>query len=1385
MFTETAPGTWSPRGSLTDRLLPTDDGFVLLRKNSFRYFFRRHSSGGKDYYLMDEIQDDVGNAYSIEYNLRRQVSKVTEPAGRFFRISYQMLTGNKMNLATLATLSAAPAPGAWTEMTVTNPKAFRYVQVLQADKSYGNIAEVEFYDADTGEKLTGSVICSDSLTAGQSAFDGNPSTGFVSGAQSGGYVGLDLGEPKKIGKVRFLSVAGKEAVHDPGGWNFAPLRVQGGNEAPLSLLAISKVETSDGRSVNYEYTPFEDSTLPYVFPVLSTVSYGDGTQAEYKHTQVFPGTRPFVSEWDDVRYELRQSKYKTVYQNSRTAVLGWVESQVNLETGGTILEIGLAGSLHKPKVTYANGGSEINIYATNLPGGASIVQAIDQNGHPTSYTYGEDGYMATQTDALGRVTSYTWTPQGNPLTQTYPDGSVKSSTYNDLNALVSHADTLGRVTTYTRDELNRVTRVDYPDATFETFAFNDFGQVTSQRFRNGGVATFDYNAKGLLIRKVDALGKATRYAYDSASRLNSVTDALGRVTTVEYNERGLVTRVANPDGTTKSYTYSKYGDVLTETNELGNTWTYTYDVFRRVTSIADPLGRITRTTYQPDSYTKKPLSITSPSGNTASFTYDPAWNLQSTTDGTGATTSYAYDPVDNVVSVTDPMGKAASATYDTRDRKLTSTDPLGHVISWTYDVVGNVLTATRPDGGVTTHVYDTMNRVVQTTDPKGQTTAMTYDASGNPSTMTDPKGSVYAWSYDLLDRPTAMVYPGGASEQYGYDAVSNLTRYTTRAGQVRTSVFNTRNQEIQTNWGTGAPDIARTFDALGRVLTEDNGVAQLSYTYDVANQITSETTTVTGQSARTVAYSYDADGRRATATYPGGNAVSYSYTPRGQVDSIALDGGSLVGYEYNAVGNRTAKNLENGIGALFTYDDAHRLTGIEHRKGLDLLAGFAYTLDSVGNRKSKTGGLAAVPTVESYAYDAVDQIIEAKYGAVRTVAYTYDAAGNRQAVTDNGSTKTYTVNALNQYTREGGGVVSHGENGNLTRRPGASYGYDAQNRLTHATVGGVTTTFAYDPRNRVVQRTVGGVTTNLTYDGWNLIEERDGSGALQQVYVHGAGVDEMLAKVTTAGAVYCIADGLGSTVALADESGTLVESYTYDVFGAATIRDGSGAPLAQSAFGNRFLFTGREWLKEAAIYDYRNRVYSPDLGRFLQTDPIRFSAGDANIYRYCGNSSANFVDPFGLDDDDDGDGHVILIGEPGDILSSVPVTPMVGPFHKTPIRSYMDPGEGYDPNKNAIAGLAGEMIIEQFAVGTAMVSGLGNPFKGKTAGQIDKMFMAKGFNSRGPDALSGKGGYINPQNGRSYHIDEANSFGEASHVDINRLKTYDGTLGKKKYFTGE
>src|SRR5713226_8455195 len=43
---------------------------------------------------------------------------------------------------------------------------------------------------------------------------------------------------------------------------------------------------------------------------------------------------------------------------------------------------------------------------------------------------------------------------------------------------------------------------------------------------------------------------------------------------------------------------------------------------------------------------------------------------------------------------------------------------------------------------------------------------------------------------------------------------------------------------------------------------------------------------------------------------------------------------------------------------------------------------------------------------------------------------------------------------------------------------------------------------------------------------------------------------------------------------------------------------------------------------------------SPDLGRFLQPDPIGFKGDSSNLYRYCGNDWANKTDPLGLNPGD-------------------------------------------------------------------------------------------------------------------------------------------------------
>jgi RHS repeat-associated protein len=211
---------------------------------------------------------------------------------------------------------------------------------------------------------------------------------------------------------------------------------------------------------------------------------------------------------------------------------------------------------------------------------------------------------------------------------------------------------------------------------------------------------------------------------------------------------------------------------------------------------------------------------------------------------------------------------------------------------------------------------------------------------------------------------------------------------------------------------------------------------------------------------------------------------------------------------------------------------------------------------------------------------------------------------------------------------------SYDAKGNLASYNGSTYSYDAHNQLKIANKNGNNVPFYYDAFGRQILRNVNGQWIYSIWDGWNLIEERTVNDTVIHGYVHGAAIDELVYRAGPGGPpIWYYQDAQGSTSHLADDHGNLIESYKYPPVegGAPSIYDQNGNPLAASAVGNRFLFTGRDWIKEISLYDYRHRFYIPSLGRFLQPDPIGFAGDPANLYRYCRNNSVNNVDPSGLD----------------------------------------------------------------------------------------------------------------------------------------------------------
>ncbi len=115
-------------------------------------------------------------------------------------------------------------------------------------------------------------------------------------------------------------------------------------------------------------------------------------------------------------------------------------------------------------------------------------------------------------------------------------------------------------------------------------------------------------------------------------------------------------------------------------------------------------------------------------------------------------------------------------------------------------------------------------------------------------------------------------------------------------------------------------------------------------------------------------------------------------------------------------------------------------------------------------------------------------------------------------------------------------------------------------------------------------------------------------------------------------------DPMGNVRFLFSAAGTGIEKYSYDAFGKATITSWSDVARGTSAFGNKFMYGGREYFTSLGLYDMRNRIYDPAIGRFYQTDPTGFQGDPTNLYRFCGHNPLLGGDPTGLGENDPFDG---------------------------------------------------------------------------------------------------------------------------------------------------
>jgi len=786
------------------------------------------------------------------------------------------------------------------------------------------------------------------------------------------------------------------------------------------------------------------------------------------------------------------------------------------------------------------------------------------------------------TDRFGNSVSLTYTA-GLLSGISSTSGRALSLSYNG-NLVSQVSDSSGRNVGYAYNGSNQLTTVSYPDGTSEQYTYDGNGNIATVKDRAGNTkVTNYYDGAHRVIQQTYADGSSYHFAYNGTT--TDVTDGNGNIKRIVFDGAGYPTSITRAYGTSLAQTTTLVRGqnelITSRTDPMGRRTQYVYDSkgnALQTTYLAGTSNAATYTfTYTPDGFNQV-STVTDPSGHTTSYSYSNGC-LTAIVDALGHTMSITCNAAGQPTVVTDANGHNQIFTYSGSDLH-TVTNALGQTTTFTTDGLGRVTSMQDPLNRVSSVVYDSNGRVTQSTDPLQQKTTYTYDGNGNLKTVTDPNNGKTQFGYDGRNRPTSRTDAINHQETVVYDGMGNVLTATDRKGQVTRAQYDALNRPTVVTFADNST-ITPTFDT-GNRLTQivDSISGTITRGYDSLDRLTQEQTP-----QGTVSYGYDAANRRTSMTPASQAQITYTYDAADRLTQIT-QGSQTVGLAYDAANRRTTLTLPNGIVASYAYDNADQLTSMTYQTSSGTtLSTIGYTYDAAGQRTSRSGGFAAetlpAPTTANGVFDL----------------------NNRQ-------------------TMWNGASLSYDGNGDPTANnapPAQTYTFDARKRLTQIVQGGSTlASFTYDAMNRRTSKTINGTTTTFLYDGQSAVQETQGSSIA--AILTGMGIDERYSRDdANMGKAYYLTDALGSTLALADGSQAVRQTYAYEPYGEMTSTGSSNNP---------YQYTGRE-NDGTGLYYYRNRYYSPTWKRFISEDPLGLYGG-LNGYAYVGDNPLSFTDPLGL-----------------------------------------------------------------------------------------------------------------------------------------------------------
>ena len=930
---------------------------------------------------------------------------------------------------------------------------------------------------------------------------------------------------------------------------------------------------------------------------------------------------------------------------------GRVSSITNIAGGSWTYGYADASGQRTTTVTDQLGAKRIyvsNVAKRQLLSSKLVINNSTLDGYTTSYAYLSSGLTDSVTTPYGVVTTYEYDTRGNVTKTTASPKPGQTPAYADLITQAGYDTVCSAAVKCNKPNWTRDTANQQTDYTYNT-THGGVLTVTQPAPAGGGTrpqTRYSYTALNAYVKNASNVAvisptAVTRLTATSECTQNAAASCVGTgyevKSEISYNTATSGTNLPmatwSKDSKVWDVRYSVNGDLITRdgpADGTADTTRYSYNAAREATGYISPdpdgtgdlLFPATRNLYDVDgNLIEVQRGTVTTQTSTSLSTITPLEREEYSYDGlgrplSGRLISVAYaggTPTDTAVSLTNYSYRTDNLLDCTAVRLNPTTFASPPSSACTAATAG-------VDGAdrITRNYYNLAKQPTQVIEGLGTTAQRNlvryaYYADGMLRWVTDPEDNRFQYSYDGMGRvkywnqpvpDTKLQYSLDDYYYWEYDQYGRLYRARNRNAEYTEFSYDNLSRVTLKNAPGSEPDVTYGYDLLGRMTSASQTGDSRTFAYDGSGNVLSESGPLGAISSE-----FNDAGLRTKLTHP---------TSSGTVH---------FSYQYDVL-NRLTLVGENGLDsadkyvARYYYDDMGRLTRLLKGYGTASSVDMNYSygpgsrLSSINYNLDTTG--TANDVVLNFGNNAGAQI---KSRERTNNGYAFNELGN--------VTRNYTVNNLNQYLTSGALNLSYDSKGNLaTDGTGRTYTYDSENRLktmVKSGAGGYTASLSYDPLGRLSQISGGPEgTVKFLWDGNMLIGEYNGSNQMIRRYVHGAGVDAPLAYY----------DGTGAPVGRyvrhylqPDERGSIISvTNAYGVTEAVNTYDEHGIPSASNE--GRFQYTGQLWLADIGVYYYKARVYSPTLGRFLQTDPIGHQGG-MNLYGYVGGDPINSIDPTG------------------------------------------------------------------------------------------------------------------------------------------------------------